>query len=190
MCLKASPSKPPVTSVYSPTGWQVFAGGCWLLLGEIGGCRIRNLLEIDLVATDCHGHPQFEWMTTAFLLTLTIYSLSCSEVCSAEQTGNRECSPQSKSSCLLLEPCSCNQQIWKKCNFVSGLRHTSHRRTTARKVVCRCLQTSWQLLCKLLVINQTARNQSNAMQVFNTDICCWQFSCNCSSTSCKMQAFL
>lgn len=86
MCLKASPSKPPVTCVYSPTGWQVFAGGCWLLLGEIGGCRIRNLLEIDLVATDCHGHPQFEWMTTAFLLTLTIYSLSCSEVCSEVQS--------------------------------------------------------------------------------------------------------
>lgn len=86
MCLKASPSKPPVTSVYSPTGWQVFAGGCWLLLGEIGGRRIRNLLEIDLVTTDCHGHPQFEWMTTAFLLTLTIYSLSCSEVCSEVQS--------------------------------------------------------------------------------------------------------
>lgn len=43
-------------------------------------------LEIDLVATDCHGHPQFEWMTTAFLLTLTIYSLSCSEVCSEVQS--------------------------------------------------------------------------------------------------------
>lgn len=56
------------------------------MLGEIGGCRIRNLLEIDLVATDCHGHPQFEWMTTAFLLTLTIYSLSCSEVCSEVQS--------------------------------------------------------------------------------------------------------
>lgn len=84
MCLKASPSKPPVTSVYSPTGWQVFAGGCWLLLGEIGGCRIRNLRLIWSPQTVTH--PQFEWMTTAFLLTLTIYSLSCSEVCSEVQS--------------------------------------------------------------------------------------------------------
>lgn len=143
--IKASPSKPPVTSVHSPTGRQVFAGGCWMLLGEIGVCWIRNLLEIDLVATDCRGHPQFDWMT-AFLLTLTIYSLSCSEVWkSAEQTGNRECSLQSKSPVLQLQPTHLEKvQLWLCFRFASHVSQVHYSSESTLQVFADKLATSMQ----------------------------------------------